>query len=151
MHAATHPIPQAKNPNDDAAPLEIVDWFYSSENTMQNATDNSRKMDFGLRNNGPDYMPHENNSPDFTRVEVVAEHTSQRNLSQQEWMQLAGYARFALHNQLDRYFIFGLLIHKLECYVAIFLDSCIVVASPFLLSNLVTAIRAVAALLRLDL
>lgn len=61
-------------------------------------------------------------------------------------MQLAGYARSALHNQLDRYYIFGLLIHKLECYVAIFLDSCIVVASPFLLSNLDTVIRVVAAL-----
>lgn len=75
VHAATHPIPQAKNPNDNAAPLEIVDWFISSENTMQNATDNSRKMDFGMRTNGPNHMPHNNNSPDFTRVEIVAEHT----------------------------------------------------------------------------
>lgn len=54
--------------------------------------------------------------------------------------------QFALHNQLNRVFIFALLIHKLDCYMAIFLDSYIMVASLFLLNNLVTVIRVVAVL-----
>ena len=79
---------------------------------MPNATDNSRKMDFGMRTKGPDHIPHDSNISDFGTVEVVAEHTAQHYLSQQKWIQFAGYARFALHNQIDRAFIFGLLIHQ---------------------------------------
>lgn len=146
VHAPTRPIPQTKPPNENAARSEAVDWFVSAENTMQNATDTPRKMYFGMRTNGPDHMPLDSNTPDFSKVEVVAEHTAQQNLVQQKWIQFAGYARFALYNQPDRVFIFGLLIHKSDCYIAIFLDSCIIVASPFPLSNLVTVIRVVAAL-----
>lgn len=37
-------------------------------------TENPRKMDFGVRTNGPDNMPLESNTSDFCTVEVVAEH-----------------------------------------------------------------------------
>lgn len=109
------------------------------------------KFGFGMRTNGPDHMPYYSNTPDFSTIELVAEHTAQQNLGQQKWIQFARYKRFALYNELDRVSIFGLLIHKSECYLAIFLDSCIIVASPFPLSNLVTVIRVVAASKRLDL
>ena len=60
-------------------------------------------------------MPHGSNTPDFGTVDVSAEHTAQQNLGQQKWVQFAGYARFALHNQIDCVFIFGLLIHGWDC------------------------------------
>lgn len=113
---------------------------------MQNATNTLRKMYFGMRTNGPDYMPFDSNISDFDTIKVVAEHTTQQNLVQQKWVQFAEYAQFALYNQLDYVFIFSLLIHKLDCYIAIFLDSCIIIASPFPLSNLVTVIYVLAAL-----
>lgn len=140
VHAPPRSIPQ------DIAQPEAVEWFVSAENTMPNATDTSRKMDFGMRTHGPVCMPHDRSTPDFGTVEVVGEHTAKRDLDQQKWIQFAGYARFVLYNQLDRLFIFGLLIHKSDCYLAVFLNSCIIVASPFPLSNLVTVIRVVAAL-----
>lgn len=42
---------------------------------MHNATDISRKMDFSMRTNGPDYIPLDNNLLDFGRVEIITEHT----------------------------------------------------------------------------
>lgn len=113
---------------------------------MPNATDNARKLDLGMRTKGPDHLPHASNTPDFATVEVVAEHTAQQNLDQQKWAQFAGYARFALHNQIDRCFIFGLLIHRYDCYLSIFLASCVIVALPFQVHDLATVMRVVTAL-----
>lgn len=113
---------------------------------MPNATDNTGKLDFGMRTKGPNHLPHASNTPDFGTIEVVAEHTAQQNLDQQKWAQFAGYAQFALHNQIDRYFIFGLLIHRYDCYLSIFLASCVIVALPFQVHDLATVMRVVTAL-----
>ena len=144
--ASTSLITERKKPNEEGTQSEVHDWFVSADDKMPNATDNSRKMDFGMRTKGPVHMPHDTNTPDFGTVEVVAEHTAQQNLGQQKWIQLAGYARFALHNQIDRAFIFGLLIHQWDCYLSIFLPSCVIVASPFQLYDLVMVMRVVTAL-----
>lgn len=99
-----------------------------------------------MRTTGLDHLLHGSNTPDFSTIEVVAEHIAQQNLGQQRRIQFAGYALFALHKQIDRVFIFDLLIHGWDCYLSIFLASCVIVALPFQLHDLVMAMRVVAAL-----
>ena len=99
-----------------------------------------------MRTTGLDHLPHCSNTPDFSTSEVVAEHTAQQNLGQQKWIQFAGYAPFALHNQIDRVFIFDLLIHGWDCYLSILLASCVIVVLPYQLHDLVMVMRVVTAL-----
>lgn len=47
---------------------------------------------------------------------------------------------------MDRVFILGLMIHGWDCYLSIFLASCVIVALPFQLHDLVMVMRVVTAL-----
>lgn len=77
MCALTSSIQERNEVNEDVTQSEILDWFVSADKTMPNATDNTRKLDLGMRTKRPDHLPHASNTPNFGTVEVVAEHSTQ--------------------------------------------------------------------------
>lgn len=63
-------------------------------------------------------------------VEVIGEHTDEKELTHDKFLQFADYARFSIYNQSDRLFLFGLLVHGKKCFVTVFLSTCVVLAQP---------------------
>ncbi len=109
---------------------EDSQWFMSTNKPLPGATAHKRKLDFGLLSVGPDSSSGAPASPGWGTVEVIGEHTDQKELTRGEFLQFADYARFSLYNQSDRLFLFGLLLHGKQCCITVFLSTCIVLAQP---------------------
>lgn len=121
-------------------------WFTSTENPLHGAANAKRKMDFGMQSLGQSVAQGSNTSVAWSDVEVVGEVTNQARLDSEKILQFCDYARFTFFNQVDRVFLFGLLIHKEDCYVVLFTSTCIIMARPIKLSNALHITRLVAAL-----
>lgn len=103
-------------------------------------------MDFGMRSLGQSVAQSSDKSVAWSDVEVVGEVTNQARLDNEKILQFCDYARFAFINQVDRVFLYGLLIHKEDCYVVLFTSTSIIMARSIKLSNALHVTRLVAAL-----
>ena len=121
-------------------------WFTSTENLLHGAANAKRKMDFGMRSLGQSVAQRSDKSVAWSDVEVVGEVINQARLDNKKILQFCDYARFAFFNQVDRVFLYGLLIHKKDCYVVLFTFTCIIMARSIKLSNALHVTRLVAAL-----
>lgn len=108
---------------------EDSQWFMSTNKLLPGATAHQRKLDFGLLSVGSDSSGAPV-SPEWGTVEVIGEHTDEKKLTQDKFLQFADYARFSMYNQSDRLFLFGLLVHGKKCFVTVFLSTCVVLAQP---------------------
>ena len=121
-------------------------WFTSTENLLHGAANAKRKMHFGMRLLGQSVAQSSDKTIAWSDVEVVGEVTNQARLDNEKILQFCNYARFAFFNQVDRVFLYGLLIHKEDCYVMLFTSTCIIMARSIKLSNALHVTRLVAAL-----
>lgn len=96
----------------------------STNKPLPGATTHQRKLDFGLLSVGP-VSCGAPVSPEWGTVEVIGEHTDEKELIHEKFLQFADYARFSLYNQSDRLFLFGLLTHGKKCFVTVFLSTCV--------------------------
>lgn len=76
---------------------EDSQWFMSTNKPLPGATAHQRKLDFSLLSVGPDSSG-ALVSPEWGTVEVIGEHTGEKELTHDKFLQFADYARFSMYN-----------------------------------------------------
>ena len=119
----------SKSSNEGGHVNEDSQWFMSTNKPLLGATVHQRKLDLGLLSVGP-VSSGAPVSPEWGTVEVIGEHTDEKELTHDKILQFADYARCSIYNQSDRLFLFGLPVHGKKGFVVVFLSTCVVLAQP---------------------
>lgn len=108
---------------------ENYQWFPLANKPLSGAILHHRKLDFGLLSVGS-ISSGAPVSPDWGTVEVIGEHTDEKEPTHDRFLQFVDYARFSIIINLIACSFLALLIHGKKCLLTVFLSTCVVFAQP---------------------